>query len=247
MTKKKKPKKSKSGKTSSASAASSSTQSSGVNKQLSFQIPADLSPVNLDLVAAVEAGSVTVSGPVNLDLVAAAEAGSVTVPPPVNLDLEASVEAGSVVVSVPDLPFQPTEKSVNTLEVAGNAANPETTAPAPQATSPPETNNANTTIEKQKESKATFPGKSVHPQQNHAASIPPLRSSSSGNPQGNLEASCKGKCVAVSTNTRHTAAGFSDPSRISLKGIHIEQPESSNVNVTTSVSEVESDSPDVPS
>ncbi|CAF1868260.1 unnamed protein product [Brassica oleracea] len=92
---------------------------------------------------------------------------------------------------------------------------------------------------KQKEkSKATFPGKSVHPQKNHAASIPPLRSSSSGNPQGNLEASCKGKGVAVSTNTRHTAAGFSDPSRISLKGIHIEQPESSNVNVTTSVSEV---------
>nr|VDD15344.1 unnamed protein product [Brassica oleracea] len=36
---------------------------------------------------------------------------------------------------------------------------------------------------KQKEkSKATFPGKSVHPQKNHAASIPPLHSSSSGNP-----------------------------------------------------------------
>lgn len=79
---------SKSGKTSSASPASSSTQSSGVNKQLSFQISADLSPVNLDLVAAVEAGSVTVSGPVNLDL-------------------ESSVEAGSVTVSVPDLPLEP--------------------------------------------------------------------------------------------------------------------------------------------
>ncbi|RID65875.1 hypothetical protein BRARA_D01047 [Brassica rapa] len=91
MTKKKKPKTAKTGRAGSSSPSSSSSQSPSDSKQTPTKTNASCSPVNLDLTAAIEAGSV------NSDLAAAVEAGSV------NSDLTAAVLAGSVTHIASDL------------------------------------------------------------------------------------------------------------------------------------------------
>lgn len=91
MTKKKKPKTAKTGRAGSSSPSSSSSQSPSDSKQTPAKTNASCSPVNLDLAAAIEAGSV------NSDLAAAVEAGSV------NSDLAAAVLAGSVTHIASDL------------------------------------------------------------------------------------------------------------------------------------------------
>ena len=171
MTKKKKPKTAKTGRAGSSSPSSSSSQSPSDSKQTPTKTNASCSPVNLDLAAAIEAGSV------NSDLAAAVEAGSV------NSDLTAAVLAGSVTHIASDLQRETsaTEQISSDLQLEtcatvqttsdetpppamdSVAANPEDEALPPTTASAPSNNSSNTstnsTVKNNNEWVGLFKGK----------------------------------------------------------------------------------------
>ncbi|KAH0890833.1 hypothetical protein HID58_053262 [Brassica napus] len=220
MTKKKKPKRGLSGKGGSASPSSSaSSQCSGASKQVSSKAPASSSPIKLDLAASIVDGSVDLPVP-DLQLESRAT---------VQTSIDAIEPAAKEVSSTPSAPTKAQDSGPQDTSVpsapATSVANPEPETQADLPTLP----SAPATI-------------ANNPPQNSIA--PPHLPNHRDTPAGHLVESVKGKGIAPPADTNSAIARTSP--HLANASLRANEAESSKVNDQMPVSEVESDSSDIP-